>query len=517
NYLAYTYKSSGKVHLYDIQQNTAVELAEVSHTFQFYLQYLIAYVFLKTKAQWCSFSLSGKLLAISNKDGYCNIWDTKFGKITHNFNSVDSSSIECICWSQDSYLACGTISGNVFLYNTVTKQLFAAFTHKQGTTDKLSAITSIKWSPHKDLIATTSTNGILSLWNYRLKECIIKITTHKAPATDLVFSPTHDSFMVVSGMDTSVACIDVQTQKLLSSIPLNAPLTSVDFHREGSIIACGTLGHGTYILDLRDMRKIMNTLVNDQHKNVYAVKSKTTTPVLDTTAQQQEKNLSTFGSLAQKRTRHTSSSSVSTPTTETAPTLPVQRTTQHYATQPRATRSTSQIYRNGGSISNANSSTINDTQDGRAKNTEKIQPNHLNESSSISKSNSTISIKNSSMNFSDFLQICGVSSGPQQVTNGHCMSSTDTVTPTMVTIGNNDEQHDLRQLLEKYANDIKEEMREEIEKQKLANQTFYFVELQKLRYEMRDLFESYSLNQELVDELERLRAENKRLRKLQPK
>ena len=41
--------------------------------------------------------------------------------------------MECICWGNaDSYVAAGTRKGNVFLYNQLTKQTFAAFTIKQG-------------------------------------------------------------------------------------------------------------------------------------------------------------------------------------------------------------------------------------------------------------------------------------------------------------------------------------------------------------------------------------------------
>lgn len=42
--------------------------------------------------------------------------------------------MECICWGNgDSYLAAGTRKGNVFLYNQLTKQTFAAFTLKHSS------------------------------------------------------------------------------------------------------------------------------------------------------------------------------------------------------------------------------------------------------------------------------------------------------------------------------------------------------------------------------------------------
>ena len=81
----------------------------------------------------------------------------------------------------------------------------------------MSSISCIGWSPHKDLIGTTSSDGLLSLWNCRLKELVISIHSHKAPATGLAFSPHHDAFLVTSGMDGSLCCFDVTQQKSLFS------------------------------------------------------------------------------------------------------------------------------------------------------------------------------------------------------------------------------------------------------------------------------------------------------------
>lgn len=293
NYLVFTYKQTGRVQLYDIQKNKSVELSS-------------------SKAQWCSFSSSGKYLSVTSEDCQAQIWDVNSGRVAQTFQSVDQSPMECICWgNNDSYVAAGTRKGNVFLYNQLTKQSFAAFTMKHG--NKLGSISSIKWSPHKELLATTSNDGLLSLWNYRLKELIISIHAHKAPATDLAFSPHHDAFLVTAAMDGSLCCFDVTQQKILSTISIYAPLTSVDFHPNGSLVAVGTMGQHASVYDLRDPKKKLAQFVHGDHNNVYSVRfemsAAASQPRVNTSIQEGNKGMSTFAQQT-TRSRHTSSSSI---------------------------------------------------------------------------------------------------------------------------------------------------------------------------------------------------------------
>jgi hypothetical protein len=62
---------------------------------------------------------------------------------------------------------------------------------------------------------------------------------------------------------------------MLSTINVCVPLTSVDFHPNGSLVAVGTMGQNASVFDLRDPKKKLAQLVNEDHGNVYSVRFET--------------------------------------------------------------------------------------------------------------------------------------------------------------------------------------------------------------------------------------------------
>ncbi|CAF4747789.1 unnamed protein product, partial [Rotaria sp. Silwood1] len=483
NYLVFTYKQTGRVQLYDLQKNKSVELST-------------------TKAQCCSFSTSGKYLSITNEDSQAQIWDVNSGRISQTFNSVDQSPMECICWGNgDSYVAAGTRKGNVFLYNQLTKQTFSAFTIKNG--NKLGSISSIKWSPHKELLGTTSNDGLLSLWNYRLKELIISIHSHKAPATDLAFSPHHDAFLVTSGMDGSLCCLDVIQQKILSTISIYAPLTSVDFHPNGSLVAVGTMGQHASVYDLRDPKTKLSHLVNSEHGNVYSVKFETGQTINiqrpTTLLQETNKGLSTFAQQT-TRSRHTSSSSSSSNQCST----PIDEqisTNRPYLTQSSRERSNSSVLSTTNKINTPIITTEYSTNIDKSLSSPRQQTNDRYEEKSISRVSN-----NDCMSFEDFTKLCGVSVNCP-IENGHHRTNI-----------NSEYDDDLFKLmLDNRVNCLREDFKDDLNRTKLSMQMNFIVELERLRNDLMKQIESHSLNAQLIDEIERLRVENKRLRQLQPR
>ena len=63
---------------------------------------------------------------------------------------------------------------------------------------------------------------------------------HKAPATDLAFSPVNDVLVLSSGLDKRCVCYDTMTKKPVSTIWTDWPLTAVDFALDGTNLVLGT-------------------------------------------------------------------------------------------------------------------------------------------------------------------------------------------------------------------------------------------------------------------------------------
>ena len=63
---------------------------------------------------------------------------------------------------------------------------------------------------------------------------------HKAPATDLAFSPVNDVLVLSSGLDKRCVCYDTMTKKPVSTIWADWPLTAVDFALDGIYLVLGS-------------------------------------------------------------------------------------------------------------------------------------------------------------------------------------------------------------------------------------------------------------------------------------
>jgi len=75
----------------------------------------------------------------------------------------------------------------------------------------------------------------------------------------------------------------------------------------------------------------------------------------------------------------------------------------------------------------------------------------------------------------------------------------------------------LKITLDNRVNCLREDFKDDLNRTKLSMQMNFIVELERLRNDLMKQIESNSLNAQLIDEIERLRAENKRLRQLQPR
>lgn len=110
------------------------------------------------------------------------------------------------------------------------------------------------------------------------------------------------------------------------------------------------------------------------------------------------------------------------------------------------------------------------------------------------------------MGFEEFAQLCGVSL-PRSTTNDHHRSHADET----------DVEPSMRSILDDRMASLREDVQEDLQKTKLAMQMNFIVELERVKNDLSEQMESHSLNSQLIEEIERLRDENKRLRQLQPR
>ena len=126
---------------------------------------------------------------------------------------------------------------------------------------KLQDITSLKFSRFKQsLLAGSSNSGTVALWDANAVKRTSSFSEHRAPASDLAFSPMNEMLLSSSGLDKRCFCYDVLSGKTAATIKTNEPLTCVDFHHDGTTIALGTSKGNIFVYDLRSTKDPCHTL-----------------------------------------------------------------------------------------------------------------------------------------------------------------------------------------------------------------------------------------------------------------
>lgn len=100
-------------------------------------------------------------------------------------------------------------------------------------------ITNIAWSPDGQVLASSSWDGTVQLWNPREGKCLRSIAAHEGTAFDVTFSPKGDT-VLTGGRDSTVKLWEAKSGKLLrSEESAGGNVRSVAFDRDGVRIAAG--------------------------------------------------------------------------------------------------------------------------------------------------------------------------------------------------------------------------------------------------------------------------------------
>ena len=126
---------------------------------------------------------------------------------------------------------------------------------------KLQDVTNLSFSRFKQSLLAGSTNsGTVALWDANAVKRTSSFSEHRAPASDLAFSPMNEMLLSSSGLDKRCFCYDVLSGKTAATIKTNEPLTCVDFHHDGTTIALGTSKGNIFVYDLRSTKDPCHTL-----------------------------------------------------------------------------------------------------------------------------------------------------------------------------------------------------------------------------------------------------------------
>uniref|UniRef100_A0A8C8SW75 Protein NEDD1 n=1 Tax=Pelusios castaneus TaxID=367368 RepID=A0A8C8SW75_9SAUR len=190
-------------------------------------------------------------------DNTVNIWDLKSRRL-HRCLKDHKDEVTCVTFNwNDCYIASGSMSGEIILHSVTTNLSSTPFGHGSS-----QPIRHLKYSSFKkSLLGSVSDSGSVTLWDVNSQNPYHNFeNAHKAPASEICFSPVNELLLVTIGLDKRIILYDTSSKKLLRTLVAESPLTAVDFMPDGTTLAIGSSRGKIYHYDLRKLTSPVKTV-----------------------------------------------------------------------------------------------------------------------------------------------------------------------------------------------------------------------------------------------------------------
>ncbi|XP_040412535.1 protein NEDD1 isoform X1 [Cygnus olor] len=204
-----------------------------------------------------SLNSSSLYIASGGLDNTVNIWDLKSRRV-HRSLKDHKDEVTCVTYNwNDCYIASGSLSGEIILHSVTTNLSSTPFGYGSRQPVRHLKYSSFK----KSLLGSVSDSGNVTLWDVNSQNPYHNFeNTHKAPASEICFSPVNELLLVTVGLDKRIILYDTSSKKLLTTIVADFPLTTVDFMPDGTTLAIGCSRGKICQYDLRKLTSPVKTV-----------------------------------------------------------------------------------------------------------------------------------------------------------------------------------------------------------------------------------------------------------------
>ena len=155
-----------------------------------------------------AWSPRGTLLASADQEFVTYLWDPRTGQ------SIKQLESEYVAWSSDGARLAYTGAANINLWDAGSRQETILVPATGGFELVYPSNTHVAWSPDNTRLATSSTDGTLTIWNVETGKPIRVISAHKGFAEVVDWAPKGD-LLASGGDDRKLDVWDTATGRLL--------------------------------------------------------------------------------------------------------------------------------------------------------------------------------------------------------------------------------------------------------------------------------------------------------------
>lgn len=152
-----------------------------------------------------------RFFATSGVDPWIKIWKAQTGSLITSFEQPQVSSTPAMDWSADGRWILASASTDLNLWDLRLHQKAQHFKAYVGH------IQTVKFSPHNELFAFGTFDGVAQIWNLQTRKFQLALLGHKGPINKVIFSPNSRSLLTASS-DHSAKLWDTQTGALLLTL-----------------------------------------------------------------------------------------------------------------------------------------------------------------------------------------------------------------------------------------------------------------------------------------------------------
>ncbi|SPQ97562.1 unnamed protein product (mitochondrion) [Plasmodiophora brassicae] len=189
---------------------------------------------------------SARFVCAGFSNGTVKAWNASSGQLAFTFKDGDDAVRHVAISSDDSYVASARSTGPIAVHSLVHGGVVGELKAK-------AAVSCLCFSSLRAFVlCATDDAGNVTVYDAKSKRTLAAFpNSHTAPATGAAFSPTNKEFLATCGLDRRIRFYDISKACALHPIVASAPLNTIRFASEGTVVAVTTTKGETIIYDLR--------------------------------------------------------------------------------------------------------------------------------------------------------------------------------------------------------------------------------------------------------------------------